>query len=50
MSVVKLPIKSGSHFNFLPTIEIKNAPARDMPTKSGTILDVAVILVTPLFW
>ncbi len=50
ISVVKLPIKSGSHFNFLPTIEVKNAPARDMPTKSGSILDVAVILVAPLFW
>lgn len=43
-SVVKLPIKSGSHFNLLPIIEIINAPNRDIATKSGIILDMAIIL------
>jgi hypothetical protein len=37
MSVVMFPITSGIHFNFLPIIEIINAPNRDIATKSGII-------------
>ena len=44
MSVVMFPITSGTHFNFLPIIEIINAPNRDIATKSGIMLDMAIIL------
>jgi hypothetical protein len=45
--VVRLPKQSGKTFIFLPTMDIRNAPASGIAVKSGIIMSLAISLLTP---